>query len=78
MTPRSETVLLTQGQHASGSNFFHILLPTLEADASHLLSVLGDKATLHRILATGEVISTDLGLPVVRAVVSALDSFVTQ
>lgn len=72
------TQLLASGQHPSGENFFHILLKSVEADASHLLTVFGNKATIHKILATGEVISTEFGIPVLKEVLAGIDSFVGQ
>ena len=70
------TQLLAQGTHPSGASFFHILLKSVEADVTHLVTVLGDKATIHRILATGEVIATEVSLPVLKEVLAAVSSFV--
>ncbi len=74
MNPTSQ--LIAQGQHPTLGSFFHILLPTLEADVSHLLVVVGGKATLHKILATGEIISQALDVPMLKAILAAIDSFV--
>ena len=55
-------------------NGFHALLPQIEHGATYILAKAGDKILLHRILQTGEVVSADMNVPLLRNILQAVDS----
>ncbi len=55
-------------------NGFHVLLPQVEAGVTQILVKVGDRHILHRILQTGEVISNDVNIPMLRLILQAIDS----
>ena len=59
-------------------NFLLAKLPQFEAGVTHLLSKAGDRVMLHRILQTGEVISQEMNIPLVRALLQAVDTALPQ
>lgn len=73
---RSSSNLLTQGQHPSLGNFFHVLLPDLESGVTHLLAIVGNKATLYKVLSDGSAVSQDLDIPMLKTVFDAVNSYI--
>ena len=69
--------ILNLGQNEAGK-FFHILLPQIEAGVTRLLAVSGNGAVLHEIDALGNIVAKELNLPVLRSVMQAIDTLVTQ
>lgn len=63
--------------HQAG-DFLLAKLPQLEAGVTYLLSKSGDKVMLHRILQTGEVLSQEMNIPLVRSLLQAVDSTILQ
>ena len=57
-----------------GDNFLHAVLPQIEQGVTYILAKAGDKVTLHRILQTGEVVSADMNIPLLRNILQAVDS----
>jgi hypothetical protein len=55
-------------------NGFHAVLTDVEAGVTHIVAVAGDRLTWHRILQTGEVISQDLNIPLLRTILAAIDN----
>lgn len=54
-------------------------LPAVEAGVKNLLSISADnRAILHRVLQSGEVISSEMNLPVLRAIVDVANQIVGQ
>ena len=72
------TQLTAQGTTPAGETFSHVVLKTVEADVTNILTTIGTRAFWHRLLATGEVVSTELSMPEVRELLAAFDSFVAQ
>lgn len=70
-TPMSN--IIQQGQGDAG-RFLHAVLPIVEQNVTHILARVGDKAFLHKVLATGEVLSTELNVPMMREILAAFDS----
>lgn len=67
---------LSSGTHPTLGTFLHALLPQVEQDVTHILSVVGNRAFLHKILATGEVLSEELNIPLLKTILQATDSLV--
>ena len=61
-----------------GENFLHAILPQIEQGVSHIVAIAGDKVMLHRILATGEVLSQEMNVPLLRAILQSVDSMIPQ
>lgn len=55
-------------------NFLLAQLPQFEQGVTHLISKAGDKVMLHRILQTGEIVSSEMNVPVLRAILQAVDA----
>ncbi len=72
------TQLTAQGTTPAGEAFSHVVLKTIENDVTNILQTVGTRTFWHRLLATGEIISTELSLPVIRELLVAADSFVAQ
>ena len=68
---------LNSGTSPAGQ-FLHAVLPQLEAGATHILAVVGNKVFLHKLLATGEMLSEELNIPVMRVILQATDSLIPQ
>lgn len=49
-------------------NFILAELPVIEAGVRHLVSITGQKAVLHRIVNGAEIISSEMNLPLVKAI----------
>ncbi len=45
---------------------------------THILAVVGNKVVLHKLLATGEMLSEELNIPVMRVILQAADSLLPQ
>ena len=61
-----------------GENFLLAKLPQIEQGAIHLLSKSGDTVVLHRILQTGEIVSSAMNIPLLRSLLQAIDSQLPQ
>lgn len=59
-------------------NFLLAKLPQLEQGAIHLISRSGNEVVLHRILQTGEIVSTAMNIPFMRTILQAIDSQLPQ
>jgi hypothetical protein len=59
-------------------NGLHAVLPQIEQGVTHILAVAGDRVLLHRILQTGEVVTQEMNVPFVRAILQAVDSIIPQ
>ena len=57
-----------------GENFILAKLPAIEAGITHLISKSGNQVLLHRILQTGEVVSQEMNIPLLRALLQAVDA----
>ncbi len=68
---------LNSGTSQQGS-FLHAVLPQLEQGVTHILAVVGNKVVLHKLLATGEMLSEELNIPVMRVILQAADSLLPQ
>jgi hypothetical protein len=66
--------IIQQGSHPTLGRFVHTLLVDAETGVSHVLAQCGDRAVIHKILQTGEVVSSALDLPLLRAVLGAIDT----
>ena len=49
-------------------------LPQIEQGVHELLTIAGGQVMLHRILSSGEVLSAEMNLPRIRAILQAADS----
>jgi len=54
-------------------NFLLAKLPAIETGVTHLISKSGNQVLIHRILQTGEVLSQEMNIPLLRALLSAID-----
>ena len=72
--PASMNILL-QGMSEFGT-FLHAELPGVDAQITHIISVCASKATLIKILASGEVITEELNLPLLHGILQAVDATV--
>ncbi len=68
--------VVNSGQDAQGNAFSHVLLG-IEDGVTHFLTIIGGKATIHSFLATGEVIATNLNVPMLKAAMQIVDSLIT-
>lgn len=59
-------------------NFLLAKLQSVEAGVTYLLSKSGDRVLLHRILQTGEIASQEMNIPLLRALLQAVDSQIPQ
>jgi len=71
------TVLNSGIDAQSGNSFQHILLG-IENGVTHFLTLIGGKATIHSFLATGEVVATDLNVPLLKSALQFVDSLIGQ
>ncbi len=67
--------ILLQGVSELGA-FLHAELPGIDAQVTHIVSVYANKATLIKILASGEVVTTELNLPLLHGILQAVESVV--
>lgn len=65
--------VLNQGTHPTLGPFLHALLPQVEEGVTQFLTAIGGKATIHKITSAGEVLSTDLNLPILRDILQVVD-----
>ncbi len=57
-------------------NGFHAVAVDVENGVTSLLSKFGDKVTLHKFFTTGETVAQDLNIPLLRDILTAVDSLV--
>ncbi len=69
--------ILASGQTDAG-RFFHIILPQVEVGVTRLLAVTNNGAMLHEFDALGNVATQAVNLPVLRSILLAIDTLVTQ
>ncbi len=67
--------VVNSGQNAAGVSFSHVLLG-IEEGITHFLTVIGGKATIHSFLADGEMIATDLNVPMLKTALQIVDGLV--
>lgn len=56
-----------------GDNFLLARLPQIEPGITHLMSKSGDRVLLHRVLQTGEVLSQEMNMPLLRSMLAIID-----
>lgn len=70
--------ILQQGTHPTFGAFLHALLPQIEEGVTTFLTRNlnngNEKVMIHRILQTGEIVSQEMNIPFVRAVLQAVDT----
>ena len=69
-----QSLITAKGTHPTLGDFFHVLLPSVEKDATRLLSVVGNSAVLHELDAAGHIAETAVDIPLVREIVNVLDT----
>lgn len=65
--------ILQQGQSEAG-RFLHAVLSHVEPNVTTILARVEDKAFLHKVLSSGEILSQELNLPMMREILQAFDS----
>ena len=65
MNPSGVTIL------HKAENFILAELPVVEAGVKHLVSIAGNRAVLHRIVQGAEIVSQEMNLPLLKAIVDA-------
>ncbi len=61
-----------------GENWLHATVTGIEDGVTHFLAVAGNRAFLHRILQTGEVVTTEMNIPLLRQVLQTVDQAIPQ
>lgn len=57
-----------------GEGFLLAKLPAIDAGITHLVSKSGDRVMIHRVLQTGEILSQEMNIPLLRSLLAAIDS----
>lgn len=69
-----QSLITAQGTHPTLGTFFHVLLPSIAKDATRLLISAGGKTFIHEIDAAGHVAETLVDIPLLREIVTVLDT----
>lgn len=64
--------IVTQGTNSNGDNFFHALITNAEQDVTHILERVGNKAFLHKMVGAGQIVTQELNIPLLNAIMGML------